>query len=148
MDPLSIAASVTGLIMAGAQITSLVQRLQDAPALASAVETEISHFVVVLSQLQPFLTGASHPPTLPSRSSLIEVQQIQIILSGSVITLSELQTAVAALSHGAGIGIRDRVRWMLAESAIAQLVQRVRDHKSSLTLILTLLTWYAGPRVR
>lgn len=144
MDPLSVAASVTGLIMAGAQITSLIQRLVDAPSIAQSVEVEISHFVIVLSQLQPFLTGASNSLAHHSRTSLIEVQQIQIILTGSVFTLSELQAAVGSICQGStnSIGLRDCMKWLLAESTIVQLVQRVRDHKSSLTLILTLLTWY------
>lgn len=143
MDPLSVAASVTGLIIAGGQIASLIQRLYDAPSIALAVETETSHFVVVLSQLQPFLTGQRNTIAHPSRASLVEVQQIQIILSGSVLTLSELQAAVGAICHGSTIiSLRDRMKWMMAESNIAALIQRVRDHKSSLTLLLTLLTWY------
>lgn len=143
MDPLSVAASVTGLIMAGGQITSLMQRLYDAPSIALTVETETSHFVVVLSQLQPFLSGQTNTIAHPSRASLVEVQQIQIILTGSVLTLSELQAAVGAICHGSPIiSLRDRMKWMMAESNIAQLIQRVRDHKSSLTLLLTLLTWY------
>lgn len=129
--------------MAGGQIASLIQRLFDAPSIALAVETETSHFVVVLSQLQPFLTGQQNTIAHPSRASLVEVQQIQIILTGSVLTLSELQAAVGAICHGSTtISLRDRMKWMMAESNIAQLIQRVRDHKSSLTLLLTLLTWY------
>lgn len=143
MDPLSVAASVTGLILAGGQIASLIQRLYDAPTIALAVEAETSHFVVVLSQLQPFLTGQRNTIAHPSRTSLVEVQQIQIILTGSVLTLSELQAAVGAICHGSTvISLRDRMKWLMAESNITQLIQRVRDHKSSLTLLLTLLTWY------
>lgn len=142
MDPLSIAASVTGLLTAGAQIASLLQRFIDAPSIAQTVGVEIHHFVVVLSQLQPFVAGSSSANQ--SRTSMIEVQQIQIILTGCVLTFSELQAAVAGLSKGdaGNVGIRGRVRWALAESSINQLVQRLRDHKSSLTLILTVLTWY------
>lgn len=129
--------------MAGGQIASLIQRLYDAPSIALAAEAETSHFVVVLSQLQPFLTGQRHTIAHPSRASLVEVQQIQIILTGSVLTLSELQAAVGAICHGSTIiSLRDRMKWMRAESNIAGLIQRVRDHKSSLTLLLTLLTWY------
>lgn len=142
MDPLSVAASVTGLMMAGTQITALLQRLLDAPSIAQAVEVEISHFVAVLSQLQPFVTGVSSAHQ--SRTSMVDVQQIQLILTGSVFTISELQAVVGTICQGSagGIGFRDRVKWLWAESNITQLLQRLRDHKSSLTLILTLLTWY------
>lgn len=144
MDPLSVAASITGLIVAGGQIASLIQRFLDAPSIAQTVGGEITHFVVVLSELQPYVTGSSSAHH--SRTSLVDVQQIQIILTGCVLTVSELQAVVSGLSQGStpNIGIRDRMKWLLAESNISQLVQRLRDHKSSLTLILTLLTWWVS----
>lgn len=144
MDPLSVAASVTGLLSAGAQISSLLQGFLDAPNIALVVQVEIAHFVAVLSQLQPFVMGSS--TASQSRTSMIEVQQIQIILTGSVLTFSELQLAVDGLTGSQGatssMGMRGRVKWLFAEASITQLIQRLRDHKSSLTLILTLLTWY------
>lgn len=141
MDPLSVAASITGLLTAGAQVASLLQGFLDAPNIAQTVVVEINYFIVVLSQLQPFVTGSS--TAHQSRKSMIEVQQIQLILTGCVLTFSELQALVDGLSPASAgsIGIRGRVRWAWAESSIAQLLQRLRDHKSSLALILTVLTW-------
>lgn len=137
MDPLSVAASVTGLLLAGAKIAVLIRTLVDAPSVVQAVGLEIHHFVVVLAQLQPFVMGSSSADH--TRTSMIEVQQIQIILTGCVLTFSDLQTAIDSL--GQRSTLRARVRWALAESSIKELVQRLRDHKSSLTLILTILTW-------
>lgn len=140
MDPLSVAASVVGLLMAGGKIATLLQRLINKPSIAQTVGVEIDHFVVVLTRLRPFVLGASSADQ--SRTSMIEVQQIQIILTGCVLTVSELQAAVERLSQPTGgVGIRSRVRWALAEPTITDLVQRLRDHKCSLTLVLTVLTW-------
>ncbi|KAL0639064.1 hypothetical protein Q9L58_001946 [Maublancomyces gigas] len=69
---------------------------------------------------------------------MIEVQQIQIILTGCMLTFSELRAAIDSL--GQRSTLRGRMRWVLAESTITELVQRLRDHKSSLTLIWTVLT--------
>lgn len=137
MDPLSVAASITGLLLAGAKITVLLRTLVDAPSVVQTVVVEINHFVAVLAQLQQFMRGslsADH-----SRASMIQVQQIQLILTGCVLTFSELQSGIDRL--GDRSTFRARVRWVLAESSIQELVQRLRDHKSSLTLILTVLTW-------
>lgn len=141
MDPLSVAASIAGLATAGAQIISLLQGFIDAPTIAQTVGVEINHFIVVLAQLQPFVFGSLSADQ--SRTSMIEVQQIQIVLTGCVITFSELQAAVNGLGEGSTgkIGIRGRLKWVMAESTITQYVQRLRDHKCSLTLILTVLTW-------
>lgn len=138
MDLLSIAASVTGLLTASAKVAGLLQTLIDAPNVVQTVRVEINHFVVVLAQLQPYVMGSSIADQ--SRTSLIEVQQIQIILTGCVLTFSELQSAIDGLGHRSTF--RARVRWVLAESSIKELVKQLRDHKSSLNLILTTLTWY------
>lgn len=137
MDPLSVAASVTGLLLAGAKIAALLRTLVDAPSVIEMVGVEINHFVVVLAQLQQLMMGSSSAD--PSRTSMIEVQQVQLILTACVVTFSELQSVIDNL--GQRSSLRARVRWVFAESSIRELVQRVRDHKNSLTLLLTVLTW-------
>lgn len=141
MDSLSVAASIAGLTTAGAQIISLLQGFIDAPSIAQIVGTKINHFIVGLTQLQPFVLGSSSAHQ--SRTSMIEIQQIQIILTGCVLTFSELQAAVNGLGKGSAgkNGKRGRLTWAMAESTITQYIQRLRDHKCFLTLILAVLTW-------
>lgn len=57
MDPLSITASVVGLLMAGREMGILPQPLAVTRRMAQTVGYEIHNFVVVLSQLQPFVPG-------------------------------------------------------------------------------------------
>jgi hypothetical protein len=38
--------------------------------------------------------------------------------------------------------ILDRAKWLWKEQNITRLCQRLQDHKSSLSLMLTILTWY------
>lgn len=137
MDPLSTAASIAGLLLAGGKVSGLLQSIADAPSISQIVCVEIQHFVVVLAQLQPFIMGSSSADQ--SRRSMMEVQRIQVILASCMLTFSELQAAIDSL--GQRSTLRGRMGWVLAESSITELVQRLRDHKGSLTLILTVLTW-------
>lgn len=130
-------ASVAGLLLAGAKMAALLQTFVDAPSIVETITMEVHHFVAVLAQLHPFVMGSSSADQ--SRTSMIEVQQIQIILTGCVLNFSQLQLSINSL--GQPSTLRARMRWVLAESSIKELVQRLRDHKSSLALILTILTW-------
>lgn len=128
--------------MAGVQISSTIQQLvsgsASAPSVAQAVQSEIHDFVVVLSQLQPLILGTAFANI--SRASMIDVDQVLVTLTGCVCTFSELEKEVNGL--GLATGIRNRLKWALAESTISQLVQRLQNHKASLNLMLTILTWY------
>ena len=61
MDPLSVLASVTGILAVAAKITTvvteLIQSVGDVPASTRSVLTEISDLNLCLSQLMPFLRG-------------------------------------------------------------------------------------------
>lgn len=111
MNPLSVAASITGLVLAGANITVLLRTLVDAPSVVQTVVVEMNYFVAVLAQLQQFMMGSLSADQ--SRASMIEVQQIQLILTGCVLTFSELQSGIDSL--GDRSTFRARVRCVLAE---------------------------------
>lgn len=144
MDPLSIAASVVGLVTAGREMSLLLQQLIDAPSTAKTVSQEIDDFVIILAQLQPFVLGSVFAN--PDRTQMLDVEHIQVTLFGCVVTFSELSTVVNELCPS-GRGLRGRFQWAWAGSTLAQLVQRLQSHKNSLTLILTILTWYAVIRI-
>lgn len=124
MDPLSVTASITGLLAAGAQVVILLQRVIHAPSIPQTVGVNIQHFIGVLSQLHLFVMGETSAD--PSRTSMIVVQQTQIVVTGYVLTFCELHVAVDRLGQLAGkMGIRDRVKWALAEPSIRDLLQRL-----------------------
>lgn len=146
MDPLSVAASVAGLLMAGAQISSTLQNFisapSSAPSFAQNIRDELHDFGVVLSHLQLFLLGSVSPSH--SGASVIDVDQLKITLTGCVFTFSELEKEVYNLGarDNARMGVRDRFRWAWSEPTIVQLIQRIQNHKLSLTLMLTILRGY------
>jgi hypothetical protein len=143
MDPLSIAASVAGLIAAGGKLTAIltqISRLSDAPPLCKAVLTEVCDTAAALRQVQNFLDGQLHVPS--ERREHILLEHVAATLTGCVMTKDELETLLdgMGLVH-AGSGIMevfDRVKWIRKEHDIERLVRRLQNHKASLNLILTI----------
>ncbi|KAH0541711.1 hypothetical protein FGG08_003803 [Glutinoglossum americanum] len=141
MDPLSVAASVVGLLLAGGKMAGLLSKmtsLTDAPALARAVLTEMSDISAALRHTQDFLRGAIAVPA--ERRQYILLEHLVATLTGCVTTYSELEPIVDSLRIGASdMGAFDRVKWSVKENEIRDIVQRLQNHKSSLNLMLTIL---------
>jgi hypothetical protein len=143
MDPLSVAASVVGLMGAAGKMTtllhSLVTKARHAPVLAKAILTEITAITAALAQLQSYVLGNSEAD--PTRSSLLFLDQVLTALSGCVITYSELEAIIDSIHISSTSGYFDRMKWSLKESAIFVIVERLQSHKSTLTLMLNVLQW-------
>ncbi|RYP63018.1 hypothetical protein DL771_009473 [Monosporascus sp. 5C6A] len=143
MDPLSIAASVVGLLMAGGKIISIlsqVTRLSDAPPLCRVTLDEICDISVALRQMQNFVTGQMVVPV--ERRQHVLLEHLATAVTGCVLTKDELETLVDDLGlaySGSGVtGVFDRAKWIRKEDEIRSLLQRLQNHKSSLNLILTI----------
>ena len=146
-DPLSIAAGVVGVITAAAQISLLLTKFTKstiaAPQQARVVITEVSDINVILSQLQSYLLGLESPNS--SRTSLLKVEKVVTIVSGCVLTFSELERLLDELKTE-GMDVLDCLKWARKESAIVGLIQRLQYHKASLSLILNILNGFVPHR--
>ena len=120
MDPLSVAASVVGLLGAAGKITSVlhgfVTKIKDAPSLARTVVIEVADITAALGQLQAYVLGTASAN--PARSNLILLEQVLVTLSGCVATYSELEAAVDSLNISVDTGIFDRAVWTLKEGSM------------------------------
>ena len=143
-DPLSVAAGVAGVVVAAAQISSLLIKFTKstiaAPQQAKVVLTEVSDIGGILSHLQSFLLGLDLPDR--SRVSLLKVEKVVTIVSGCVLTFSELEKLLDELKTD-NWDILDRFKWARKESALAGYIQRLQNHKSSLSLVLDILNGFA-----
>ncbi|KAL6717298.1 hypothetical protein ACLMJK_005213 [Lecanora helva] len=139
-DPLSIATGVVGLLTATAKISSLLIQFskssKDAPAQAQTVIIEVNEISIILSHLQSFLLAKETAE--PSRASLLQVDQVVVILSGCVMTFSELERLLDEMKAG-HMSVLDRMKWARKEREVLGLVQRLQSHKASLSLILNIL---------
>jgi hypothetical protein len=142
-DPLSVAASVVGLLTAAAQISrtlyDITKRAKKAPKECKDARMEVDDIRNILSQLQLFVLGAAKASR--SRSSLILVEQVVTTLAATVTTFSELDVFVETLESDERMGLMDRLRWVSKEKALNELIQKLQLHKSSMGLMLTILTW-------
>ncbi|KAI5776247.1 hypothetical protein EDC01DRAFT_486962 [Geopyxis carbonaria] len=136
-DPLSMAASIAGLITVGTKlITVLCEFCSDwagAPASASYLLTEMKSMEVLLSNLQNIVE--SFPE---DRKHLVMVEDLVLILTGSVITYSDLELFVdrAKKSSEVEISPLSRAKWVLKEKEIEKLLQKLQAQKINLILML------------
>ena len=140
MEPLSVAAGVTGILTAAAQISSLLMRYgkatKHAPVLTQQIAAEIDSIATTLSHLQSFLLGDELIDI--SRASLLRIEHVVTIISDCVKTFSELEQIVD-WTRTNDFSVLNRTKWVVRENDITKLMQRLQQHKASLSLMLNVL---------
>lgn len=143
MDPLSISASVVGILTSAAAILSSLNAFCDsmkqAPKLARAFISEVSAIGACFSQINIFLATISAQQK--ARESLLLIDQVVVSLTETVYVFSEVERAVDSWKGARLDGLVDRVRWILKEKGYASLLSRLERSKLTLNLILTTLNW-------
>ena len=143
MDPLSVAASIVGLLTAAASITSLIYRVSTASIFSGIlydILQEVEETKIILGQIQTFFVK----PETVSRSgaALLLVEQIIVVLTTSVMTYSKLEKTIEPLRYQSTVGgATKRWEWTRKKSEVSRLFQRVQSSKTSLNLMLTILVW-------
>ena len=144
MDPLSVAASVAGLMQAGAKVIGLLSTAVDAPSTARNVLVEVEALHGIFHQLSDFIAHIDEHSDAQTSSTY--VPHLVITLTGCVCTFSELDAELASLNTDGGdgpkseLGAWDRVKWASKEQDIAKILRNLQMHKSSLNLFLSVYT--------
>lgn len=141
-DPLSVAASVVGLITPAAQISKLLQGLRHAPDSVRRLKSEVDGTSGALVQLQQYILRKVSASI--SRTSLILVEKVQVVLGSCVLTFSELDVLAESFANDSSLGLMDRFRWLSISSTIDELLAKTQEHKMSLLLMLTTLSACVG----
>ncbi|KAK0616862.1 hypothetical protein B0T14DRAFT_589145 [Immersiella caudata] len=143
MDPLSVTASVAGILAAAAKVAGLIGQVKDAPESVKAILSEVTHIQVVIGALQSFVNRSRRVDT--ERAALIQVENVVTVLTQTVLVFSELETLVTSVSALASEGrlsrLRSRVTWSWQQSAAVRLVGQLQQHKTSLSLLLQIMQW-------
>ncbi len=141
MDPLSVIASVTGLLSVRAKITKalldFIRKEKSAPASIRNILAEVSDLSVCLPQLSPFRRGTENAPK--SRQAAISVEQVVVVNTSCVLTLSELEKILHCFKFDQLMSTTTRLQWARHEQKTTCILERVRASKSLLNLIL--LKW-------
>lgn len=143
MDPLSVLASVTGILNVAAKVTQVlsdfIQKEQGAPTSFRNIIAEVSALSVCLAQLAPILQGTEQAPR--SRKAAISVGQVVVVDTSCVLTLSELEKILDTFKLDQPMSTPNKIRWARTEPTIVGILDRIRASKGSLNLILTILIW-------
>jgi hypothetical protein len=143
MDPLSVMASVVGLLTAAANVSSMLSAIKssvkDAPQLLNYVLSEVKEVEISLSAIHKFLQGVASAPR--QRIALIQLDQLIATLTEAVLTFSELEALVTPLAMQSKVPTMERVKWALKEETVSSIMQRLQRHKSSLSLMLNIVQW-------
>lgn len=144
MDPLSVTASVVGLLAAAGQVASVLSKIKstvsDAPSSIAQTLIHVNELQVCFSAVHKFLVRMSAAPR--RRLSMIGVDQLIAILTESVLTFSKLEVLITPFSTCPQASMRDRMKWTWKEDVVSLITLRLDRHKSSLSLMLNIVQWY------
>jgi hypothetical protein len=148
MDPLSVTASVVGLLGAARQIASILYKVQsglkDTPRSMHRLLSQINELRYTFDAVNHLLIGIDSAPR--RRISMIQVDQLVATLSEAVLTFSELEALVHPLATDIiNPSLVERMKWVWKEDTIGNIMLRLDRHKASLTLMLTIVHWYITP---
>ncbi|KAL8708991.1 MAG: hypothetical protein Q9220_006200 [cf. Caloplaca sp. 1 TL-2023] len=142
MDPISVSASILGLLGAAAKVsevlTSFIKGVKDAPKLAQQVITEVEDLQVCFHQLQEFV--ASEASSRRSRKAMVMVDQLVTLLTNCVLTFSELEDTIDGLQARRSFFVDRRLKWYAKEQTLSNLLQRLRTSKLSLNLVVSTMS--------
>lgn len=139
-DPLSIAASIAGLLAAAGKVYTVVSAFIDstanAPQSAAATLEAVGEIKFVLSFAQSIIDSLDDVST--SRKGVIHINHLSLIITNAVLTLSKLESLICQKD-----GFQSRLRWVWIEGKVKSLLPRLESQKTSLTLIFNVLQRYS-----
>ena len=145
MDPLSVTASITGILAVAAKITTalaaFIEKDRNAPKSIRRVLTELSDLRICLDQLSPFVRGVKNAEE--SRKDGISVEQVVVISTSLVLNISEFDKMLDSFGLEEPVSTIARLRWTKNEEKIDKILTHIGASKSSLSLILAIFTWWA-----
>ncbi|KAA8907228.1 hypothetical protein FN846DRAFT_947649 [Sphaerosporella brunnea] len=141
MDPLSIGASVAGLIGLAAQLSTSVSRfvsaVSDAPTYASQVMDELKGVELVFLQLESSLLYPGQARL--DRFAAFPEDPLRTMFKRCDDLFSLLKIELEGVGDSSQMRLWKRVKWAQKEGSIRQHMQRLGECKNNLLLLLTVL---------
>jgi hypothetical protein len=134
-----VVASITGILAAVGKVSGILGQIRDAPSSMLSILTEVNHIKIVFTAFQGFLNRTNRISGL--RAALIQLDDVVVILTQTVLVLSELQTVIAPLSSTGRLSSWQRLNWSRHEAAARRLLSQLQRHKTSLSLLLQIIQW-------
>ncbi|KAG4253113.1 hypothetical protein FPRO03_07073 [Fusarium proliferatum] len=152
-DPLSVAASIAGLISITVEavkfLSPYVSAAKETPQVAAHVYSEVQSTQIILMGLQSLTKDLGSVNV--QHAALIGVNQVVAVLTDGVLLYSELHKELQSLWAKDGVEkvpLRGRLQWVWKESTFVTLLNRLQTFKSSMTLVLMILQSDSGQRAK
>ena len=139
MEPLNITSSIAGIITAASQVSHLIGQIKDAPKSNIAVATELDHIQLIFRALQKFLD--SNYRVSGERAALIQLEDVVVILTQTVLVFSELESLLSPIANGNKTTYLVRLTWTRLQDGVMRLVNQLQRHKTSLAILLQIIQW-------
>ncbi|KAH6974293.1 hypothetical protein BKA56DRAFT_689798 [Ilyonectria sp. MPI-CAGE-AT-0026] len=142
-DPLSLSASIAGLINLSTAVYITLSNFADKVERAPKSTQEILHAVaemrLALTSVSGLIDTFQRIP--PRRKAMVQLDHLVICVSQAVMTFTDLEMF---LSNWPKISMMQnsawkRIRWALQEDKATRIVKRLSENKASLVLILNIL---------
>lgn len=151
-DPLSISASIAGLIALCGQIyyiiSGFISNVEDAPRSARSAIAAIEQMKFVLLSVQKLIINRSSVSY--ERKALIQLDDLIITLTESVITLSDLMSHISPLAADSERTSKEwnQLRSSWQEGKVSHYVRRIELHKMWITTMLNILQSESDEKAR
>jgi hypothetical protein len=140
MDPLSVAASVAGLITVSTQILDIISTLSSSNKGLESVSRELSSVRGILCQIQQIVQFQSAKP----KKNTEWLAALDALLNDCGDSCLELQNALQGLSSTSKLGaLKNKVKWTMKEKDVLDMLRKIESHKLSLDLLLSAQTRFA-----
>ncbi|KAK4141247.1 uncharacterized protein C8A04DRAFT_31225 [Dichotomopilus funicola] len=152
-DPLSIAASVAGLLAISSKVifglNTFASAISHTPKSLQRVVAEVVAVNRILGEVQRLIAWQSDAerPNNPSLD-LVQLDQLVTTLTGCVLVFSELEKHMDDLvGMESGVSgskpriVWERMLWTRKEDDIEKLMDDLHRHKTSLSLMLNIIQW-------
>ena len=146
MDPLSIAATASGLVFSvvrnGRALATIFEKYKDSQRCIFMIQTECTVLAAALSQLQMVFSKVSKADMGQCPDFVVEA--IDLSLTGCTLTMSVLSKELDSLvdsvnSDRAKMAKGKKVKYVWKEEPMIELLQQLRGQSSALSLLLKAL---------
>ena len=142
MEPISVAASIVGLLIAASEISgsfnAFIRKVKHAPKVAHAVLREVSEIQSCCMQIERYFSNKAH---LGSHAVLLTLEDVGIVLSDCVSLISELERLIGPLTSIRYMQAGQKARWTFKDREIRLLLGRCKSSQASLRFMLTTMSW-------
>ena len=150
MEPLSVAASIIGILAAAGKVAEIVQPLVSSSAVASQlarqVYNEVSSIRTVLTSLKAVLQDLATPlGRANARACYVQIDSLVVLFTDGTLLFSELEALLQPFKLPATgtvqLLFRERALWVKRKNEIVNSISRMQRFLTALSALLNIFQW-------